>query len=171
MEKGRKVIIHDLPDDLLTDLCSSCGEDFVIINANAKVASCIGCFKCWLKTPGICGFHDKHEKIGQLVLSSEKLIIITQMLYGGLSIPVKKMIDRSIPGITPFFKKRFGKLHHLQRYQTQTSIKAVFYNTENSTEEEKSQSKAYIEAMGTNFYASNNEVYYLNGMDFSGVSL
>ena len=171
MKERKKVIIHDLPDILSERMFSSLGSDFVVINANAKAAGCIGCFKCWLKTPGVCGFSDKLQDVGPLVLSSKELIIITEMLYGGLSVPVKKIIDRSIPGITPFFKKRFNKLHHLQRYKTQTNIKAIFYNTENITEEEKIHSQNYIDAMGINYHSEHNDVLYLKDMDFSGVSL
>lgn len=85
------------------------------------------------------------------MLSSEQIILISEILYGGVSIPVKRVLVRYIPCITPFFKKRFVKLHYLQRYKTETSIKAFYYNTKNNTEEEIKQSKEFIEAVGINF--------------------
>lgn len=171
MEERKKLIIHDLPDRISSDLFSAIDDNFIVINANMKAARCVGCFRCWLKEPGFCRFADNLETVGQFLLSSEEIIIITEMLYGGMSIPVKRVIDRCIPGVTPFFKKRFGKLHHLQRYKTETSIKTIFYNTKNNTEEEKIQGKAYINAMGINFYSKYNEVLYIDAMDFSGVDL
>ncbi|MGL5123234.1 MAG: hypothetical protein ACRC6K_03610 [Fusobacteriaceae bacterium] len=171
MVKRKKVIIHDLPDILSRELFLFLNDDYKIINANIKSASCNGCFKCWLQTPGICQFKDKFENIGEIIFSSEKLIIITQLLYGGLSIPIKKVIDRSIPGITPFFKKRYGKLHHLLRYKTQISIKTIFYNVKNSSKEEIKQSKNYIEAMSINYNSIQNEIIYIKSIDFSKVSL
>ncbi|MEG0156718.1 MAG: flavodoxin family protein [Anaerovoracaceae bacterium] len=169
MEERKTVIIHDLPEAISAEMFSQVGDDVVVIDARAKAARCVGCFNCWLKTPGVCTFADSLEHIGQLVLSSKKLILISEMLYGGLSVPVKRVIDRSIPGVTPFFKKRFGKLHHLQRYKTQTAIQAIFYNTQGCTEEERRQSEEYIEAMGINYYAEEKEVVHLPGLDFSGV--
>lgn len=164
MQTRKRVVIHDLPDEISAKLFSSIDHDFIIINANKKAAKCIGCFKCWLQTPGYCGFCDHLNDIGQIVLSSRQLIIITQMVYGGLSVPVKRVIDRSIPGITPFFKKRHGKLHHLQRYPTETAIRAIFYHTEQCTEEEKIQSERYIQHMGINYYSRHNEIIHVEGM-------
>lgn len=170
-DRKKKVIIHDLPQKEANNLFSCLGDDYIVIDANIKAVKCIGCFKCWLKTPGICGFADKLEKVGQMVLASEKLIIITEMLYGGVSIPVKRVLDRSIPGVTPFFKKKNGYLHHLQRYKSETEIKAVFYNSENLTHSEKVQGKEYIEAMGLNFYSKCNEVLFIERSDFDEVIL
>ena len=167
----KKILIHDLPHELSEELFSSFKEDFLIIDANAKAASCIGCFNCWLKEPGLCKFRDKLETVGQLILSSERLIIVSEMLYGGLSVPVKRIIDRSIPGITPFFKKKFGKLHHLERYKTQTDATVIFYNTEDATPEELTQSKEYVKAMCINYHARTHEVQHLKTTDFSEVNL
>lgn len=167
----KKVVIHDLRQDVANTLLGSLSSDYVVIDANAKSAKCIGCFECWLKKPGFCKFPDKLQTVGQLVLSSEKLIIITEMLYGGVSIPVKRVLDRSIPGITPFFKKREGKLHHLQRYKSETEVVAVFYNAENLSDSEKAQGEEYVKAMGLNYNSMHNDIYFINGTDLRGVKL
>ena len=169
MEKEKKIIIHDLPIEIANNLFSSLDDSYIVFDANQSSANCIGCFECWLKKPGMCKFKDKLEIVGAYILSSKELIIYSTILYGGVSIPIKKILDRSIPGITPFFKKRFGKLHHLRRYKTNTQIKTYFYNVKNNTEEEKNQAKEYIDAMGINYYSSKNEVFYLDDMDFSEV--
>ncbi|MEA4852766.1 MAG: flavodoxin family protein [Christensenella sp.] len=169
MKDRKKIIIHDLPHNLATAMFEFLSDDYIIIDANIKAAKCIGCFECWLKNPGVCTFADELENVGQLVFSSKKLIIITEMLYGGVSIPVKKVLDRSIPGITPFFKKRKGQLHHLQRYQSETEINAVFYNSDHLSASEKAQGEEYIEAMGLNFYSKHNEVLFINGADLSEI--
>lgn len=171
MTTRKKVIIHDLEDDILDEVFSLSSDDYVIIDAKKRASKCIGCFKCWLKTPGVCGFSDRLQNVGQLVLSSEYLIIISEMLYGGVSIPVKKILDRSIPGVTPFFKVKNGQLHHLQRYKSETEIKMIFYNVENISNSEKAQSIEYIEAMGINFYSKQNEVLFISNMDLSEIIL
>ncbi|MEG0729511.1 MAG: flavodoxin family protein [Anaerovoracaceae bacterium] len=169
--ESKKIIIHDLQPEIATDLFNSLREEYIIIDANMKTAKCKGCFDCWLKTPGVCTFKDKLENIGQLVLSSQKLVIITEMLYGGVSASVKKVLDRSIPGVTPFFKKKNGKLHHLQRYKSETEIIAIFYNSQNLSEAEKLQGREYIRAMGINFYSRHNDILFVEGNDFDEVVL
>ena len=171
MEKGKKVIIHDLPLDLANQIFDSLSSDYVVFDANLNAARCVGCFECWLKKPGVCKFSDRLEHVGAYILSSERFIIISTMLYGGVSIPIKRILDRSIPGITPFFKKRFGKLHHLRRYQTNTEITAYYYNVQNNTEEEKKHGKEYIDAMGINYYSKKNEVFYIDGIDLIEVKI
>ena len=81
------------------------------------------------------------------------------------------MLDRSIPEITPFFKKKQSQLHHLQRYKTETEITAIFYNADNLTNEDKAQGEAYITAMGLNFYSKHNDVLFIDGMNFCEVTI
>ena len=169
MKKNKRIIIHDLPQEIANNLFSSLDDNYVIFNANQASANCIGCFECWLKKPGVCKFKDKLQNVGAYILSSKELIIYSTILYGGVSIPIKKILDRSIPGITPFFKKRFGKLHHLRRYKTNTNITTYYYNTKNISEEEKIQAKDYIDAMGINFYSDNNTIFYIDDMNFDEV--
>ena len=171
MEKDKIIIIHDLPQNISENLFSSLSDEYVVYDANLASARCIGCFECWLKKPGVCRFPDRLENVGAYILSSKKVIIISTMLYGGVSIPIKKILDRTIPGITPFFKKRFGKLHHYRRYNTYTKITAYYYNTKDISKEEKLQGKEYIEAMGINYYSNENKVFYIDEMDFSEVVL
>ena len=36
-----------------------------------KIAHCLGCFNCWLKTPGICVENDAGRQIAQAVIQSD----------------------------------------------------------------------------------------------------
>ena len=171
MDKNKKIIIHDLSFESANQLFDSLSDEYVIFDANKASAHCIGCFECWLKKPGVCKFPDRLKYVGASILSSQQLIIISTIQYGGVSIPIKKILDRSIPGITPFFKKRFGKLHHYRRYKSYTQIKAYFYNTKDVDQIEIDQAKEYIEAMGINYYSKHNDVFYIGSMDVSEVKL
>jgi hypothetical protein len=35
----------------------------VVDTSDMKIAHCMGCNQCWLKTPGICAIKDDYEKI------------------------------------------------------------------------------------------------------------
>lgn len=169
MNDAQHIIIHDLPDRISDNLLKHCSPDTIIFNANQQAARCIGCFRCWLKTPGVCTFSDSLQQVGQLVLSAAQVTIITQMLYGGVSVPVKRVLDRCIPGVTPFFCFKKGLLHHLQRYPNESSMNIIFYNAQQLSKREKQHGAAYAAAMGTNFYAKHQNVLFVNGTDFSEV--
>ena len=84
-----------------------------------QLHQCIGCFSCWLKTPGKC-IHtaDAGSALLQELLSSNIIVFFTPVVFGGYSSELKKLIDRFLPMALPFFEKRAGELHHPRRYAT-----------------------------------------------------
>ncbi len=81
-----------------------------------KMGSCIGCFACWLKTPGICVEADEGRNIAQAVLRSDTVILLAPVTFGGYSSEIKKAQDRWIPLILPDFGVYHGEVHHKPRY-------------------------------------------------------
>src|SRR4030066_175947 len=61
-----------------------------------KIADCLGDFKCWVKTPGICTIDDANREIAQAVAQSELLVFITPVTFGGYSSHLKKAVDHLI---------------------------------------------------------------------------
>jgi multimeric flavodoxin WrbA len=84
-----------------------------------KIKPCIGCFNCWVRTPGRC-IHtdDAGSDILQAILNSDTLILFTPVVFGGYSSELKKMVDRFLPLWLPFFQEAHGETHHPFRYQT-----------------------------------------------------
>lgn len=81
-----------------------------------KINYCIGCFNCWLKTPGRCVFHDDMELILREILKSDLVIFAAPLSLGFLPGLLKKTLDRAIPLLLPYigiYKKEF---HHYLRY-------------------------------------------------------
>lgn len=81
-----------------------------------KMGSCIGCFACWLKTPGICVEGDEGRNIAQAVLHSDTVVLLAPVTFGGYSSEIKKAQDRWIPLILPDFGVYHGEVHHKPRY-------------------------------------------------------
>lgn len=84
---------------------------------DVKIANCLGCFSCWLKTPGICVINDPGRELARSVIQSDLVITITPITFGGYSYHLKKAMDRLIPIISPFFLKINGEFHHKPRYE------------------------------------------------------
>ena len=50
------------------------GDDAEVINTSSmKIAHCMGCNLCWLKTPGICAIKDDYEGIIKKLVEAENL--------------------------------------------------------------------------------------------------
>jgi len=80
------------------------------------IKPCLGCFGCWLKHPGTCVHKDDQEGILKAMAAEDAAVWITPVTFGGYSSTFKKMLDRSIPAILPFFIRVDGEIHHPQRY-------------------------------------------------------
>ena len=103
-------------DILRNELHSSGAEVQTFPLREINIGSCIGCFGCWLKTPGICLETDAGRDIAQAVVQSDTTILFTPVTFGGYSSSIKKVQDRWLPLILPDFGIYHGEVHHLPRY-------------------------------------------------------
>lgn len=92
---------------------------------DVKISPCQGCFECWVKTPGICRIDDFGREIAKKMIQSNLILHFTPITFGGYSSELKKVIDRFIPTLLPFFTKLAGEIHHKQRYEHRASIIVV----------------------------------------------
>lgn len=101
-----KLIITDMEDfDIPVE-----GE-YKVIKANGDIHHCIGCFGCWVKTPGKCVIFDGYEEIGGNIGKCEELILVSRCYYGSVSPFVKMALDRALSYIHPDFVIRKGEMH------------------------------------------------------------
>lgn len=99
-----------------------------IILRDKKIGSCRGCFNCWVKTPGQCIIKDDSQEIVQKIVNTDLLIYLTPITFGGYSYHLKKVLDRSISIIMPFFRKVEGEVHHKMRYEQYPYLLGVGIN-------------------------------------------
>ena len=103
---------------LCTDQLKRLNYPVNLINlCSIEISSCLGCFGCWVKTPGICVIDDVGRDIAKSVVQSDLVITITPITFGGYSYELKKALDRLIPILSPFFMKIAGEIHHKPRYK------------------------------------------------------
>jgi multimeric flavodoxin WrbA len=77
---------------------------------------CVGCFGCWVKTPGECIQKDDGELVLRAVINSDFLLWAAPMKMGFPDALLKKIMDRSIPLVHPYFEVVNDEAHHRARY-------------------------------------------------------
>jgi hypothetical protein len=82
-----------------------------------EIHHCLGCFGCWVQTPGQCVIDDAGRDVARQVIGSDLLAYLTPVTFGGYSSELKKAVDRLICLISPFFTFVDGEVHHKKRYE------------------------------------------------------
>lgn len=114
---------------------------------------CIGCFGCWVKTPGLCVLQgDEANEINNDMINSELLVILTNIQYGCYSKDIKKCLDRQIPNLSPFFTIINGETHHQKRYNSYPSFVGIGYSA-NISEAEGKTFKTLVQRNSINLHS------------------
>jgi multimeric flavodoxin WrbA len=102
-----------------------------------NISPCTGCFKCWIKTPGICITDDVAREVTKKIVQSGLLVLLSPVTFGGYSSELKKALDRSLGIMLPYFTKIQGKTHHKKRYEEYPKLIALGTLPSSDPEEEK----------------------------------
>lgn len=163
-----KTIIHDLdssvfeelfPETALSSRQNGSSPETVILSPMYPARACIGCFGCWIKTPGSCVLPDAYQEMGKLLSETSELILLSRCVYGCYSPFVKNVLDRSIGYLLPFFRIKNGEMHHAMRYSSHMAITALFYG-EDISGPEKETAARLVDANAVNLDASRCTVHF-----------
>ncbi len=102
-----------------------------------KIAPCLGCFGCWIKTPGICLIDDDGREVAEKSVQSDLMVFVTPVTFGGYSSCLKKAVDRLTPTVLPFFVKINGEFHHKPRYGSYPHLVGIGVLSEPDGESER----------------------------------
>ena len=92
-------------------------ENIEIVNtADMKIAHCMGCNMCWLKTPGVCAIRDDYEIILKKLVAAENFWIETDTKFGFVDYRGKRVLDRVVPMLNMYIEFRDGWERHQLRY-------------------------------------------------------
>ncbi|CAK8712193.1 hypothetical protein GMJAKD_01440 [Candidatus Electrothrix aarhusensis] len=129
-----------------------------------KFNHCIGCFNCWLKTPGRCIYNDAAADILQAIVNSNTLVFFTPIVFGGYSSELKKILDRCLPILLPFFQKIYGETHHPPRYPSSPRI--IGTGVQITPQEEQSNCfKILVGRNAINFHSQHYAAEVVSSMD------
>jgi multimeric flavodoxin WrbA len=88
----------------------------IVDTSDMKIAHCMGCNQCWLKTPGICAIKDDYEEIIKKLVETENLWIVSDTHFGFLDYKGKRVMDRIMPMLNMTVGFRDGWMRHEMRY-------------------------------------------------------
>ena len=157
------LIIHDMEKEQFESLFPNVDENTKIIYDNGNIKNCVGCFGCWIKTPGKCVMKDGYENIGELFSKADKIIVISKCTYGCYSPFVKNVLDRSISYLLPSFEIIHNQTHHKQRYSKSFNLFVYFYGND-VTCEEKETAKQLVAANAVGHHADSFKVQFFNSV-------
>jgi hypothetical protein len=92
---------------------------------STQIAPCLGCFGCWVKTPGTCVINDAGRETTRKAIQSDLMVWLTPITFGGYSSELKKALDRIIPILLPYFKVYHGQIHHQMRYERYPNLLVI----------------------------------------------
>ena len=81
------------------------------------ISYCVGCWGCWVKTPGECVHKDDSATVCRKVIQSDLTILASPVSMGFVTSLLKKTMDKMIPLVHPYLVVDRGEMHHLKRYE------------------------------------------------------
>jgi multimeric flavodoxin WrbA len=130
----------EIYDNIRSSIAQELGNNWTVesfVLRDMKIAHCMGCFGCWVKTPGMCVMKDDSAKIDKAVVNSDLLIFLTPITFGGYSSELKKALDRIICIVSPFFTTINGETHHKPRYAKHPKLIGIGILPERDDESEQ----------------------------------
>jgi multimeric flavodoxin WrbA len=140
-DKQMNNLIQHLEDDKQVD--------WFLLN-KMDIKYCVGCWDCWLKTPGLCRFKDNHREVLRSFVNADQVVFICELSVGFINSLLKKTMDRLIPIVLPYIREFHNESHHYPRYDLNPKIKIIVIDNE-TTEAEISLVKDYFLRVALNF--------------------
>lgn len=149
-----KIIMHDLENLNL---------DNIFIIDYKDINYCRGCFSCWFNNNGKCIYNDKLKDIPNKLLNCDELFIITKNTYGTFSSRIKKILERTIGYVYPYFTIRENEIHHKMKNDKSIDVNYIFYGYIN--DKDKYLLNKLINRNKLNFNYNVKNIFYLKDTD------
>lgn len=155
-----RTIIHDLKDIELKNYNFDVNDS--VISSIECTKSCIGCFSCWVKHPKRCALNDNFSNIVDSLKKSDEFIIISKCRYGCYSALVKRVLERCIGYVLPYFTIKNNEIHHESRYDKGLKFSVYFYG--DIDDSDKEILNYLVKANSINLNTKEYKVTYLNNI-------
>ena len=112
MERGNTALILN---PFLEGMKDAGAEVELFYTRKLEVKPCLGCFDCWLKTPGRCIQSDDMDWLLPKMNEADIWVFATPLYVDGVTGPLKGLMDRLLPSIQPIIEIRKGRCRHPRR--------------------------------------------------------
>lgn len=130
--------------------------DYHIIDLNKmNFKGCTGCDSCQSIKPGLCAINDGINEILKGYLSSDIVIIITQIHFGICNSITKRFIDRTEPLFLPYHTLKNGKTIMKNRYDKYPDIIVIGIADDNDDDSIEAFKNTF---MNCNLFAESNKI-------------
>ncbi len=91
-----------------------------------QIKHCLGCFGCWLKTPGRCVQQDDMtEHLLDRYLQADLAVLASPLYHFNMNARLKAFIERTLPLVQPFFSDRGERTGHPSRFEKLPQVVAL----------------------------------------------
>ena len=137
--------LREKPDDADYEAIQNLyDEPLKVVRLDSKsITACIGCWNCWLKTPGRCVMKDQMTESYPDYVNSDAIILLIDTAQGFINHKAKAFLDRTIPHYHPYIKIVDGECHHVARYKCYPDM-VFYYDTEGLTTQEEGVIEDYL---------------------------
>lgn len=125
MDKGNTALILG---PFLDGMKEAGAEVELFYTKKLKISPCQGELNCWLKTPGKCFQEDDMAMLLPKMGEADIWVFATPVYVDGVTGQMKKVMDRGVPMVQPFFELRDGHCRHPMREGTRDG-KVVLVST------------------------------------------
>lgn len=135
--------------------------------SSLKIRNCVGCFGCWVKTPGKCVIRDDATKVYPIIAKSEEVVYVSRVKYGSYDSVMKTMLERAIPVQQAFIRLHNGETHHVQRNVVEKKATIIAYG--NIDDEEKDVFRQLVTRNAHNMLFSDFKVLFSLEVDLEKI--
>jgi hypothetical protein len=146
-EKSMKTLF-DISEKENSDLCEAINDLYeeplkLVRLKDQSITACLGCWNCWLKTPGRCAIKDHMAESYRDYVNSDTVILLMDTAQGFINHQAKAFLDRTIPHYHPYIEMVDGECHHVARYERYPDL-VFYYDTEGLTDREEKIIEDYL---------------------------
>jgi Multimeric flavodoxin WrbA len=161
----RKTMESDLLVEKIEELYRNGGEKTeikVYHPDKTEIKDCIGCWSCWLKTPGKCALKDQTSELYKDYIDSDEVVLLFHTVNGFIDGKGKTFIDRLIPHYLPYIQLSNGECVHKKRYDKYPTMN-IYFEKDDLSNEETEVIRSYFARTAYHFKSSCKEILYENG--------
>lgn len=121
--KGDKSNTHIMVKAFLKGAEAAGAETENIFLSENEIKPCIGCYTCWLVTPGKCGLKDDMGQILEKLVNSDIVVYASPVYVSSVTGIMKNFLDRTLPICEPYISmSEDGFPMHKSRYEKEPKI-------------------------------------------------